>query len=365
MFKRFRKILNSIKTNSFTIFFITPLFAILYKFVAEPYIGQFSDPAAQFINSRFITNGFFAVVIACFFTVLGLVVENWLATRRALRARDDRLKMIAETQKIGEVKADQRARERNLDYLTGIFNSRAFNIDLQKKIDVTRVQPDKPISVIMLDFDGFGQINKSFGFEAGDLVISTVAQVINGSIRRSEFMYRMRADVKYAAEMYRRHTGGDEFLFLLQGNEKQALFFLSRLKRDVLPSCEALAKSALHEILKGHKHQEVEQLRLRFSAGTAVIAEDDSVEEIMNRVDACYWAAKEAGMGVSVVWQSLLMQWEAIRTETLSDGVSVSSFISFVQNEAYYSKTHPSLYRELQDYYGEYKDFWKIFALRS
>lgn len=165
----------------------------------------------------------------------------------------------------------------------------------------------------MLDLDGFGAVNKNFGYEAGDIVIRTIAQVINGSIRRNEFMYRKLSEIDQRAEVYRRHTGGDEFLFLLRGTEKDALYFLrNRLQREIIPACEMLTRSALKEVTKGGRETEIDAFRLNFAAEVTPILRGDSVDDVMQKVDACFWSAKEGKLGLRVVWRSVLDEWEKI-----------------------------------------------------
>ena len=88
----------------------------------------------------------------------------------------------------------------------------------------------------MLDLDGFGKINDKFGYRKGDFVIKALAQKIYNSMRRDEEAYKRPYAGNAAPDdlwrrIYRKYSGGDEFIFLIRGAEDEALGFLLRLQR--------------------------------------------------------------------------------------------------------------------------------------
>lgn len=62
------------------------------------------------------------------------------------------------------------------DHLTGLFNRRQIQIDLQKLIDGLS-KNKKPFSLIMMDLDKFKNINDTLGHAAGDMVLKRVSAV--------------------------------------------------------------------------------------------------------------------------------------------------------------------------------------------
>jgi diguanylate cyclase (GGDEF)-like protein len=86
------------------------------------------------------------------------------------------------------------------DYLTGLHNRRY----LAREVDRHLVAP---LSVAVVDLDGFKGINDRFGHEVGDRVLMRVAALLLGGVRSDDLVVR---------------TGGEEFLVLMPQTERAA-----------------------------------------------------------------------------------------------------------------------------------------------
>lgn len=87
------------------------------------------------------------------------------------------------------------------DSLTGLANRRLFS----EQMKLVRAQSERSRAgwaLCFLDLDGFKPVNDTFGHEAGDEVLKTVADRLRSATRASDFAARM---------------GGDEFALLLTG----------------------------------------------------------------------------------------------------------------------------------------------------
>jgi diguanylate cyclase (GGDEF)-like protein len=85
------------------------------------------------------------------------------------------------------------------DSLTGLHNRRALTEQLTRASAHAR-RHDEPLSVLMIDLDRFKQTNDSFGHEAGDQVLCTLADCMRDVLRIDDIYGRW---------------GGDEFLVAL------------------------------------------------------------------------------------------------------------------------------------------------------
>ena len=85
------------------------------------------------------------------------------------------------------------------DALTGLFNRQAVD-SLSEHLRLEVDQQQSGLIVMMVDLDRFKYINDSYGHDAGDEVLKTVADRLRRSVRDSDIVARL---------------GGDEFLLLL------------------------------------------------------------------------------------------------------------------------------------------------------
>ncbi|MFZ2033102.1 MAG: EAL domain-containing protein [Candidatus Dormiibacterota bacterium] len=154
-----------------------------------------------------------------------------------------------------------------LDPLTGLLNSRWLREVGEREVSQSR-RSGQSLAVLVLDLDGFKQINDSGGHSAGDLVLRRVGAVLTGMIRSGDAAVRL---------------GGEEFLIVLRdtdtaGAERVALEFRDRLAAVPLPrSC-------------------LPRRKLTVSAGIAVLPRNGSgLSELVRAADAAMYDAKRAG----------------------------------------------------------------------
>ena len=104
------------------------------------------------------------------------------------------------------------------DELTGLYNRRYFEENLQK--EVTRANRQKqPFSLIGLDLDFLKQINDKYGHTFGDLAIKTLADIIKKNARSIDIASRM---------------GGEEFNIILPGVDSSGAMIAAERIRKAL-----------------------------------------------------------------------------------------------------------------------------------
>jgi diguanylate cyclase (GGDEF)-like protein len=150
------------------------------------------------------------------------------------------------------------------DEVTGLYNRRFFVTRLED--EVSRYSRfSQPLSIVMLDVDGFRALNDELGHAAGDETLRTVGHILQRQSRNVDVICRY---------------GGDEFAVLLVETGKDgALLYAERVRRQI----EAVAF--------GHGRA------ITVSLGVACLPEDVGPvpEDIISASDWALDEAKRAG----------------------------------------------------------------------
>ncbi|MBC3766547.1 GGDEF domain-containing response regulator [Neptunicella marina] len=151
-------------------------------------------------------------------------------------------------------------RAANSDYLTGLFNRRYFF----QKTENHAQQSNEPACIALMDIDYFKNINDTYGHDAGDMVLKTIANLIIGH---------------FAAYIPAR-MGGEEFcVYLPQITIEQAKDLIEQFRMQV---------ESLSIPFAGN------QLSCTISIGLTDQF-NGSVTDMLSRADALLYQAKEAG----------------------------------------------------------------------
>jgi len=167
-----------------------------------------------------------------------------------------------------ERSAEQLADSATLDSLTSLWNRRVFSERLGEEV-ARHVRYGTPVSLLMLDLDGFKVINDAYGHLAGDAVLAAVSEVLRGSLRTTDLPARY---------------GGDEFAVILPGVAKTDAFAVAEKLRCAI--------DALRVELAGNGHL----ADIRVSIGVAAAAKRMSDPlELVEAADRALYQAKSAG----------------------------------------------------------------------
>jgi diguanylate cyclase (GGDEF)-like protein len=150
------------------------------------------------------------------------------------------------------------------DEVTGLYNRRFFSIRLEEEISRHR-RFSHPVSVVLLDLDGFKAVNDDFGHAVGDDTLRDVAQILMKHSRGINVVSRY---------------GGDEFVVLLVETSKAG----ARLYADRIR--EVVAKFPF-------SHGK----RITASLGVASLPDDDvgTAEDLFKLADEALYVAKRSG----------------------------------------------------------------------
>jgi len=153
------------------------------------------------------------------------------------------------------------------DGLTRIFNKKYFMDTLRKEFAYC-LRHRVPLSMVMFDVDHFKKINDTYGHQAGDYVLSRIAQRVGDTVRVEDLFARY---------------GGEEFaLMLRESAEDQALICAERCRRAVDQTEFVFGGSSI---------------KVTISLGIATLSDSDFAqpEELIASADKYLYRAKKAG----------------------------------------------------------------------
>jgi diguanylate cyclase (GGDEF)-like protein len=158
------------------------------------------------------------------------------------------------------------------DPLTSLAN-RALFIDRLKHAMERCSRTHEKLSVLLLDLDGFKEVNETLGHVAGDDLLKETAERIGACLRSVDTLSRL---------------GGDEFAILLEGDDSQGAV---RVSETIL---ERLQEPF---VLEGREMIVGASIGIAFSDGSGG-------QDLLRQADAAMYAAKQAGKGRYEVFQA-------------------------------------------------------------
>jgi diguanylate cyclase (GGDEF)-like protein/PAS domain S-box-containing protein len=152
------------------------------------------------------------------------------------------------------------------DNLTGLANRALFR-DRLDQVLARAERTDRLLAILLIDLDGFKQVNDSLGHDAGDQLLQEVAQRFSSTVRSSDTVARF---------------GGDEFALLLEDITKHESVGLTQRLLDRLAAPVTIAG---REVVLGA------------SVGVVLHSGPGQSEELVRDADVAMYAAKDAGRG--------------------------------------------------------------------
>ncbi|HEX3019959.1 MAG TPA: sensor domain-containing diguanylate cyclase [Chitinispirillaceae bacterium] len=110
------------------------------------------------------------------------------------------------------------------DSLTELYNSRHFHDQIKRELSRLKRNPERKLSLVLLDLDHFKELNDTQGHQMGDQVLRSLGQVIRVCLRKDIDM-----GFRY---------GGDEFIMILPDTDKrQAAIAAERIQKQFKSFC--------------------------------------------------------------------------------------------------------------------------------
>ncbi|KQP37495.1 sensor domain-containing diguanylate cyclase [Pseudorhodoferax sp. Leaf274] len=207
--------------------------------------------AAWWMGAPMVVESSMQVVVACIpMLVIHTLAVN-VSSYRLIRKVSQQNRMLDEL--------------RRIDPLTGLYGRTHWE---QQASEVLRRHgaTGEPACLMMLDIDGFKQINDGRGHTVGDDVIRAMGQIVRACVRASDCAGRY---------------GGDEFAVLLRGTDMaQAREIAQRIRAET----------------EAHRFREHEELRFTSSIGIAAVQRHYATpRDWIAAADTALYEAKRAG----------------------------------------------------------------------
>jgi two-component system cell cycle response regulator len=154
------------------------------------------------------------------------------------------------------------------DPLTGLYNRRYLESHFERICGRLKDE-GKAISLLMLDIDHFKKVNDTYGHDAGDQVLHSVAKKVVSNLRGFDTAVRF---------------GGEEFVILLPDAPlSAAVNTAERLCNSIAATPVAVPNGAA-------------PISITASLGVAtMMAGEELLEQLLHRADAALYQAKESG----------------------------------------------------------------------
>lgn len=211
--------------------------------------------------------------------VLGLLVSVVQARTALLRQRQRALEQQVEERTLVLEQTAQELRSANerlfqlatIDSLTGCANRHHF-IERAREYLALMERTNQPLALLIMDLDGFKQVNDRYGHPFGDAVLRAAVQAAQLTIRSTDTLGRM---------------GGEEFAVLMPDTDKEGAWRLAERVRLAIAAAEiSSGEISMHATV---------------SIGLAMRTAGEQFDALYVRADMALYAAKEAGRNRTVV----------------------------------------------------------------
>jgi diguanylate cyclase len=203
---------------------------------------------------------------------LRAIVEGLVHAAKEMEQSNQQLeaRLSESKQEINELQSNLETvrNESLIDPLTQLYNRKHFDDALAQAIEEAHVK-DEPLSLMMTDIDHFKAFNDNFGHLTGDQVLRLVALSVKQNVKGQDTAARY---------------GGEEFAVVLPNTVlRSAITVGDHIRRAVMT--KELMKRSTGEHLG----------RVTVSIGVATLHKGETAASLIERTDACMYAAKRHG----------------------------------------------------------------------
>ncbi len=159
------------------------------------------------------------------------------------------------------------------DSLTGAQNRRSFLLDVEKEIGRAK-RYKRSASFVAFDVDHFKLVNDTYGHNAGDLVLQTLAGICRADLRSVDLFGRL---------------GGEEFMIFLPETDHQGAMLTAERLRAKIESTPVMDGAT--------------EIKVTASFGVTVFSDEDAEPlDLLKRADDALYEAKNNGRNRVVLY---------------------------------------------------------------
>jgi diguanylate cyclase len=203
---------------------------------------------------------------------LRAVVERLVTGAKEMETSNKKLeaRLSASRQEIEQLQQNlETVRTESLtDPLTALANRKFFDTELNKAIAEAN-RSNEPLTLLMSDVDHFKAFNDKFGHLTGDQVLRLVALSMKQNVKGQDIAARY---------------GGEEFAIALPNTALRAAATVADHIRRAVMTKELMKRSSGERLG-----------RVTISIGVALLRAGDTPQSLIERADACLYAAKRNG----------------------------------------------------------------------
>lgn len=200
------------------------------------------------------------------------VIDQLLAATQNMEQHSQELenRLQQSTQEVSKLRENlETIRTESLtDQLTGLSNRRAFDTSLKNLSHEVR-EKNEPMCLLIGDIDKFKAFNDTWGHQTGDQVLKLVAHCLKESVRQEDMPARY---------------GGEEFAVILPYTSLEGALTVAEDIRQLVESKKVVKRSTGESLGT-----------ITLSIGAAELRPGEGLSDLIERADACLYAAKNAG----------------------------------------------------------------------